>query len=72
MIFRFFRSASSISSSACADVEVNGFLDEHVLAVLERGLRELEVRPDRRHDRDGVDVGDRSTSAKSVVSEAPG
>ena len=25
MIFRFFRSASSISSSACADVDVNGF-----------------------------------------------
>ena len=25
MIFRFRRSASSISSSACADVDVNGF-----------------------------------------------
>ena len=32
-------------------------LDEHVLAVLERRLRELVVRPDRRHHRHGVDVG---------------
>ena len=31
-------------------------LDEHVLAVLERRLRQLEVRPDRRDDGDGVDV----------------
>ena len=32
-------------------------LDEHVLAVLERRLRQLEMRPDRRDDRDRVDVG---------------
>ena len=31
-------------------------LDEHVLAVLERRLGQLVMGPDRRHDRDGVDV----------------
>ena len=31
-------------------------LDEDVLAVFERRLRQLEVRPDRRDDRHGVDV----------------
>ena len=31
--------------------------DEDVLAVLERGLCELEVRPDRRDDGDRIDLG---------------
>ena len=56
MIFRFLRSASSISSSACRDVRRKRLLDEHVLAVFEGRLRELVVRPDRRDDRDRVDV----------------
>ena len=40
-------------------------LDEHVLAVLERRLGELEVRPDRRDHRDRVDVGRRQHRRRS-------
>ena len=57
MICRFFRSASSISSLACADVDVNGFSTKTCLPFSSACLRQVEVRPDRRDDRDGIDVG---------------
>ena len=55
MIFRFLRSASSISSSACADVAVNGFSTKTCLP-FSSALCQFEVRPDRRDDGNGIDL----------------
>ena len=59
MIFRFLRSASSISSSACVGIAGERLFDKDVLAVFQRRLGQFVVRPDRRDHSDGIDLGGR-------------
>ena len=73
MIFRFLRRRQLDELLGLRRRRRERLLDEHVLAVLERRLRQLEVRPDRRDDGDGVDVGRLAgRREKSVVSWTPG
>ena len=57
MIRRFFRSANSTSCSACAAVEVNGFSTKTCLPFFSADSAKFEMGPDRRDNRDGVNVG---------------
>ena len=44
-----------------------GLLDKDVLAILQRRFGQLVVRPDRRDNGDGIDLGDVITSEASAV-----
>ena len=57
MIFRFFRVRQLDQFFCLLRRRRERLLDKHVLAVLERAFGQLEVRPDRGDDRDGIDVG---------------
>ena len=56
MIFRFFRSASSMSSSACGDVEVNGFSTNTCLPFSSAAFASSKCVQTGVIDRDRVDV----------------
>jgi hypothetical protein len=56
MMWRRLRAASSISSSACATLAVKGFFDKYVLALVQSGLGQLEVRPHRSYDGNHIDL----------------
>ena len=55
MICRCFLSARSINSFGLCRGRSEWLLDENVFAILERGLGELEMRPDRRDHRHRID-----------------
>ena len=72
MIVRFSARPGRSAPPPVATVDGERLLDEDVLAVLEGGLGQLEVGPDRRHHGDGVDLRDVSNSDGSVVTAMSG
>ncbi len=72
MIFRFLRSASSISSSACAGVDVNGFSTKTCLPFSSAAFASSKWVQTGVTTATASMSGDCSTSEKSVVSWTPG
>ena len=50
----------------------NRLLDEHMLPAFNPRKRELEVRADRRGDRDGVDIGPCNQLGRALTTSMPG